>query len=101
MLNMEMGDLQLLQGLLAVHVPHKTVWAYGSRVTGTSHAGSDLDLVVIDPAGKQTNLISLRTAVNHSLLPISVDILDWALIPASFRESIQKAYVVIQEGGVQ
>ena len=34
-----------LEALLRQHVPGVEVWAYGSRVTGESHEGSDLDLV--------------------------------------------------------
>lgn len=37
-----------LQQLLARHVPEAEVWAYGSRVTGGAHEGSDLDLVLRD-----------------------------------------------------
>ena len=42
--------LQLLQALLHTHVPEAQVWAYGSRVTGGAHEGSDLDLVLRNPA---------------------------------------------------
>ncbi len=34
-----------LEALLSEHVPGVEVWAYGSRVNGESHEGSDLDLV--------------------------------------------------------
>ena len=33
-----------LEALLSEHVPGVEVWAYGSRVNGRSHDGSDLDL---------------------------------------------------------
>ena len=42
--------LQELRRLIATHLPHEEVWAYGSRVTGTAHDTSDLDLVVRHPA---------------------------------------------------
>jgi len=36
-------DKQTLQDIFAtIHLPVE-VWAYGSRVTGTAHTGSDLD----------------------------------------------------------
>lgn len=38
--------------LLGQHVPQAEVWAYGSRVNGGAHEGSDLDLVL--RACKQT-----------------------------------------------
>ncbi len=37
-----------LRALLDRHVPDAVVWAFGSRVTGGAHEGSDLDLLV-DP----------------------------------------------------
>ncbi len=33
--------LRTLQALLARHAPDAEVWAYGSRVTGRAHDGSD------------------------------------------------------------
>jgi predicted nucleotidyltransferase len=41
--------LHTLQALLAQHAPGAEVWAYGSRVTGGAHEGSDLDLVLRHP----------------------------------------------------
>ena len=35
-----------LKALLDEHVPGVEVWAYGSRVNGESHEGSDLDLAL-------------------------------------------------------
>ena len=35
-----------LKALLSKHVPSVEVWAYGSRVNGRSHDGSDLDLAL-------------------------------------------------------
>ena len=34
---------RVLQALLREHLPGVEVWAYGSRVNGRSHDGSDLD----------------------------------------------------------
>lgn len=42
--------LRLLQALLAQYVPHAQVWAYGSRINGQAHEGSDLDIVLRNPA---------------------------------------------------
>ena len=38
-----------LLALLREHLPGVEVWAYGSRVSGRSHDGSDLDLVLRGP----------------------------------------------------
>ena len=38
-----------IEALLHKHLPDVEVWAYGSRVNGRSHDGSDLDLVLRGP----------------------------------------------------
>ena len=64
-----------LESLLSEHLPGVEVWAYGSRVSGMSHEGSDLDLVLRGPglepkaAGK---LSQLTDALRESTLPFLV-----------------------------
>ncbi|TAK71853.1 MAG: nucleotidyltransferase domain-containing protein [Gammaproteobacteria bacterium] len=99
MLDLNPEDLMLIRKILAEHVPHEIVWAYGSRVDGGAHEGSDLDLVIIHPQDAsipQQNLAILREAFSASQLPILVDVLDWARIPDSFRQEIKQRYEVIQ-----
>lgn len=87
-----------LLALLRAHVPDSEVWAYGSRLRGSAHAASDLDLVVrdpIDPSKAQTTMGRLREALSESSLPILVDVLDWARIPESFRTEIGRSHVVL------
>jgi len=102
MLDLRPEWLATLQRLLALHLPDAEVWAYGSRVNGEGHEGSDLDLVVRNPADlslHQSALIDLREAFSESDLPIQVDILDWALIPESFHQEIIRGGVVVVQGG--
>lgn len=93
--------LQKLKTLLAEHAPNAEIWAYGSRVDSHSHEASDLDLVVRDPEDLSrpfAELPVLKEALTESDLPILVDILDWARIPARFREKILKNHVIVQGG---
>jgi predicted nucleotidyltransferase len=99
MLDRDPAYLTELQAILAKHVPDKIVWAYGSRIKGTSHQGSDLDLALIDPSGSRIRaqqIYSLRDGLEKSNLPISVDVLDWAALPESFKKEIERAHVVLQ-----
>jgi uncharacterized protein len=92
---------EMVRDLIAVHLPDVEVLAYGSRVQGTAHDGSDLDLVVRNPDGKPVPSLSLgrfREAVSQSNLPILVDVLDWARIPANFRQEIERGGVVVLHG---
>ncbi|MDZ4202824.1 MAG: nucleotidyltransferase domain-containing protein [Gallionella sp.] len=93
--------LAQVQTLLRTHAPDMEVWAYGSRVSGGSHDASDLDLVLRNPRNLQEEaplLADLKEAFIESNLPIRVDVMDWARIPASFHQEIERAHVVVQSG---
>jgi len=91
----------LLMSLLARHVGQAEVWAYGSRVTGGCHEGSDLDLVLRNPAALATPVTgagALRQALQQSRLPMPVDTHQWCELPAQFQSRIEAGYVVLQAG---
>lgn len=91
--------LRLLRDLLHAHVPQAQVWAYGSRVTGGAHEGSDLDLVLRNPTRLSTacdGWLNLKEALQESSLPIVVDVHDWARLPADFHRNIERGYVELQ-----
>ena len=87
-----------LAALLRQHVPHVEVWAYGSRVSGESHAGSDLDLVLRSPTLEPLGIeyLDLIEALEESHIPILIQAHDWARLPVSFHYEIEQDYVVIQ-----
>ncbi|MDO4683799.1 MAG: nucleotidyltransferase domain-containing protein [Lautropia sp.] len=102
----DIGQLQLaprhlamLQDILRQHVPASQVWAYGSRVTGKSHEGSDLDLVLrntADLSARTPDWLDLQEAIRDSDLPFLVDVHDWASLPEAFHRNIERNYVEIQ-----
>lgn len=94
MLNLDPDYSKIIRKILAEHVPDKIVWVYGSRIKGTAHEGSDLDLVVFDVA--PGNISTLRNAFSDSSLPILVDVMDWSSIPETFRSEIEKRHEVLQ-----
>ena len=89
-----------LKALLDEHVPGVEVWAYGSRVNGESHEGSDLDLALRGPALEPLDggFYDLLEAIEKSDIPILVQAHDWAMLPESFHREIERDYVVVQEG---
>ena len=89
-----------LEALLREHVPGVEVWAYGSRVSGRSHEGSDLDLVLRGPALEPLGVeyVDLTEALEQSNIPILVQAHDWAKLPESFHREIERYYVVVQNG---
>ncbi len=102
-LTMPPRALAQLQELLARHVPGAEVWAYGSRVSGGAHEASDLDIVLRAPADSGADVAGwqdLKDAVQHSSIPILIDIHLWPHLPASFHRAIEQGYVVLQQGRV-
>ena len=87
----------LLQIFSSVTLPIE-VWAYGSRVNGDAHTGSDLDLVV-----RSKNLtplpldafVELSEKIKDSNIPILVELRDWAMLPESFHKNILQHYEVL------
>lgn len=97
------GHLHTLQALLAQHVPQAEVWAYGSRVKGGAHEGSDLDLVLRNPANLAQDVegrLDLKEALQDSTLPMLVEVHQWSHLPKAFHPNIEAGYVVLQRGGL-
>jgi predicted nucleotidyltransferase len=87
---------QLLMTIIDAHIPNAEVWAFGSRVKGTNHRGSDLDVVFISPPILSlAQMAHLREALSESDLPWAVDIVEWGRCSAAFRVIIQAQYQII------
>jgi predicted nucleotidyltransferase len=96
---LESRHLRLLQELLAKHVPGAEVRAFGSRVKGNAHEGSDLDLLLCNPAvpGQPVpGLPGLVNALQASALPMLVDVHDACRMPPAFLEEINQCSVLLQ-----
>lgn len=82
---------KILDPILRAYAPDAEILAYGSRVNGRCHEGSDLDLVIRNPndlTKRFEALYDLRDAIRESNIPILVDVMDWAIIPKSFHQQI-------------
>jgi uncharacterized protein len=99
MLDFSEKHTAIIKAILKTHVPDCEVRAYGSRVSGTSHQGSDLDLVVMgkESLGRKRRT-GLKSAFVESNLPFSVDVLDWNDLPENFKENILMKFEVVQAG---
>ena len=90
-----------LDRLFAEHPPEVEVWAYGSRVTGRAHEGSDLDLALRAPGGagiEPARLGAFRRALEASTIPFLVQPHDWARLSDRFRREIERAHTVLRRG---
>ena len=83
LIDLDQEQLDLLHAILKQHIPNKTIWAYGSRVTWKAEETSDLDLAVFDCDSME--IYDLKEALEESDLLISVDVMDWESIPGEFQ----------------
>ena len=77
------------------------MWACGRRVCGSGHDGSDLGIVLRDPANSAVDVAGwhdLQEAVQQSGIPNFVDIHVWPHLPASVHDEVERGYVVVQRG---
>ena len=75
-------------------------WAYGSRVNGDAHDGSDLDLVIRTPNLEKLPLavfLDLKKKIQESNIPIIVELFDWARLPEIFHKNILAKHEVLFE----
>ena len=89
---------QVIEDLAGRHLPGVEIWAYGSRVNGQSHEGSDLDLVLRGPKLAEipsSQLGDFQEALQESTLPFLVEARDWARLPERFHGEIQRNYAVL------
>ena len=97
-LHLKVRHRRLIEGLARQCLPRTEVWAYGSRVNGQSHDGSDLDLVLRGPNLAEIparQCAAFKEALDESTLPFLVDVHDWARLPESFHRQIEQQYVVV------
>ena len=97
-LNLNPRHREQIERLLREHVPSVEVWAYGSRVDGRSHEGSDLDLVLRGGDLRPIPLNALREleeALRDSAIPFIVEVRDWARLPETFHREIERGYVAL------
>lgn len=75
------------------------IWAYGSRVDGTAHDTSDLDIVLrskdLSPIDDR-ELAYFHQMILDSTIPILIQAFDWAKLPQSFHKNVLKNYEVLK-----
>lgn len=99
MLDLQPRHLSIVRHILAEHASDAEVWAYGSRVTGRAHEGSDLDLVIRTPEGTGEPAAALHSAFADSALPFLVDVHLWHDLPPSMQADVQARHVILQAHG--
>jgi predicted nucleotidyltransferase len=86
---------QMLIDILDNYCPNAQIWAYGSRVGGDAHNGSDLDLVVKDFGDENLDIATLKGMFTDSNIPFFIDISEFDKLPEYFQQEILKNYIII------
>lgn len=90
---------RIICDVLHANVPDATVWAFGSRATGSAKPYSDLDIAIVSdaPLGLM-RVAEIGEAFSESDLPWKVDVVDWAATSERFRRVIERDHVELQPG---
>ena len=91
-------DTEQLTDIFAHCCPNAVIWAYGSRVGGNAHSGSDLDLAIKDLGANALSIPMIRSVLDESTLPFRVDLHVFDELPKPFHKEIEKKHVVFFEG---
>lgn len=95
MIKLKQKYLDELYKIFQKYCPKAEIWAYGSRINGDSHSGSDLDLTVKSFNEDKKHLSDLKDLLNNSDIPFLIDITEYEKLPTSFQEEIKKSYIKI------
>lgn len=88
--------LQYLLEQLKLYIPDATIWAFGSRVKGSHHPASDLDLAILcDKETAQKILPKLNDVFIESNIPFKIQLLDFNRLPPDMQENIKTKYVIL------
>ena len=87
--------LAMLVNIFDNYCPNAEIWAYGSRVNGKSHSGSDLDMTVVNFNSPDKKIYELKNLLSESNVPFLMYINLFETLPESFKSEIKKNYVII------
>ena len=87
-------DLEILKNILEDFCPNSEVLAYGSRINGKAHDGSDLDLTIKN-FPKDKYLFELKEIFSNSNISFLIDINLYEDLPMSFQQEIDKKNIKI------
>ncbi len=93
MINIKQKYLNELYKIFQEYCPKAEIWAYGSRINGDSHSGSDLDLTVKSFNDDKKYLSDLKDLLNDSDIPFLIDITEYEKLPETFQKEIKKSYI--------
>ena len=84
-------EMEVTIQILRARPEVKRVHIFGSRATGTFHAGSDVDLAIMDTNADRQLLLKLASDFQESSLPYFVDVVNYhSLENQAFKDHIDR-----------
>ncbi|MBO4698341.1 nucleotidyltransferase domain-containing protein [bacterium] len=93
MINLKRKHFNELCSIFEKYCPKAEIWAYGSRIHGDSHDGSDLDMTVKNFNDPNKKLWELKELLDDSDIPFLMDISEFDRLPGYFQSEILKNYI--------
>ena len=96
-ISVSVTEWNIIQSILATYIPHREVWAFGSRVKGRVKSFSDLDIAIMgDTPMSIAEIADLKQAFSDSALPYKVDLVLWSETSENFKQLIANNHWVIR-----
>lgn len=94
-MGLEIKYKELLIDIIKKQLPGCTIWLFGSRARNTNKPGADVD-IAIDTGRVLTpqEMFSLEEAIEESILPVFVDIVDIRNVSDEFLNQINNEWVL-------
>ena len=68
------NTIRKIQNVFSNYLDIHRVCLYGSRAKGNYHAGSDIDLTIMDDSFNSSRLLKIETELDDLLLPYKIDL---------------------------
>lgn len=78
--------------------PKSVIWAFGSRIDGSAHSGSDLDLAIVGYGQEETDYTGLKEELKESSIPFLIDIFELDKLPENFQQEIKRHHIILYDG---
>lgn len=93
-------DISTIQGILVKYPEVSNVLIFGSRATGSSKPGSDIDLAVVNDGIDDKIVLRIRNEFEESSLPYRVDIVLYTgLIHQDLKDHINRVGIPFYKSG--
>lgn len=84
-------SIRTIKEILEKYSDVREVVLFGSRAKGTFHAGSDVDLAVMNPGISEKTISRILSELEESSLPVRVDLVDFnSIANGAFIDHIRR-----------